>query len=125
MTYNEGLEAAARWHDCQAAALKSGRSHSLRKIKRFHEIAAQEIRSKVMAPVSQPDDTRVFVVTALAEGADKIGWRSVLVSAANEDEAVGIGLRHFQAKEPSVRFNIPGALEVTATRQSGGDRHGE
>lgn len=53
MTYNEGLEAAARWHDCQAAALKSGRSHSLRKIKRFHKIAAQEIRSKVMAPVPQ------------------------------------------------------------------------
>ncbi len=51
MTYNEGLEAAARWHDCQAAALKPGRSHSLRKIRRFHEIAAQEIRSRVVSPV--------------------------------------------------------------------------
>ncbi|WP_138145147.1 hypothetical protein [Brucella sp. 10RB9215] len=53
MMYNKGLEAAAHWHDCQAAALKSGRSHSLREIRRFHEIAAQEIRSKVVAPVPQ------------------------------------------------------------------------
>lgn len=65
MTYNEGLEAAARWHDCQAAALKSGRSHSLRKIKRFHEIAAQEIRLKTLQMEQRPNNMRVFVVSAL------------------------------------------------------------
>lgn len=62
MNFNDGLEAAARWHDCQAAALKPGRSHSLRKIRRFHEIAAQEIRSRVVSPA--PNEPVVSCVCA-------------------------------------------------------------
>ncbi|GEM_PF-2122095 len=56
---------------------------------------------------------RVFVVSALAQSKDKTGWRSRIIGAANLDEAVGKGLRAFEASEPSVSFCVPGGIEIS------------
>lgn len=57
---------------------------------------------------------RVFVVTALVQTSEKTGWRSRIIGAANIDEAIGRGLRAFEAGEQGANFCVPGAIEISA-----------
>lgn len=56
---------------------------------------------------------RYFVVTAMSKGASHIGWRTVLLGAASEDEAIGKAMRTFMQDEPEANISQPGVIEIT------------
>ncbi|AXQ93165.1 hypothetical protein LV780_04670 [Cereibacter azotoformans] len=56
---------------------------------------------------------KAFVVCVVAEKLPRIGYRMQIVSARNQDEAVGFALRAFEKKEPEWQFSAPSATEVT------------
>lgn len=53
-----------------------------------------------------------FVVTVIAEKAQRMGFRSIILHALNEDEAIGKAMRAFADVAPGWVFSKPAVLSV-------------
>lgn len=56
---------------------------------------------------------KLYVVTVMRQTATQIGYRTGLIGAVSEDEAVGSMMRLCQEKEPTATWSTPSAIPVT------------
>lgn len=79
------------------------------------QVALTEARAKAALAWEAGRDAatkRAHAVTALAQSACQIGFRTVIVYADDEDCAIGCGLRFIMDKNPGKTISQPAALKV-------------
>lgn len=76
----------------------------------------------VIPTCAEGDGERPFVVTVIAQRADRCGYRCGFVWAASEDEAIGRFMRFVQADNPGWTVSTPAALHITSENLEGARR---
>lgn len=58
-------------------------------------------------------ELKPYAFIAIATGGGQIGYRSILVAANNENEAIGVGFRKVSDLCPAKEISEPSVLEIT------------
>lgn len=69
-----------------------------------------------MTDTSNAPELLPFTFIALVETPGKIGYRSLVVSATNDDEAIGVGMRQLAEIYPDHTISAPAILGITAAK---------